>query len=287
MFTDQAHTYIFLAEDEARMFYSAVVEPEHLLLALTRGGNAARLLLACGVTAGLVQSALVTSLGEGDALVLGTVRRSEATEHILDCAVMAAAERGTPAASTEHILLGLRTDPRVAHLLETLGVTDLERLVDDAYPSKSRPIPPSQLTTLALRVARERARPPRPAHIPPVFERYTAQAHASVTAAISAAASLSNLVVSPFHFLIGSLAVGECVASAVLEAHAATLETVTRAARIFGPGPATQATGIFDDEAYDAVARQALREAYRLRDRYIGTGHILLAALDSADSTVV
>ena len=36
VFTDQAHNLILLSEDEARMLGRPVVEPQHLLLALTR-----------------------------------------------------------------------------------------------------------------------------------------------------------------------------------------------------------------------------------------------------------
>jgi ATP-dependent Clp protease ATP-binding subunit ClpA len=42
-FTDQAYNVILLAEDEARMLGQTVVEPEHLLLALTRHGNVRQL----------------------------------------------------------------------------------------------------------------------------------------------------------------------------------------------------------------------------------------------------
>ena len=43
-FTDQAYNLILLADDEARMMSHATVEPEHLLLATARRGNAERLL---------------------------------------------------------------------------------------------------------------------------------------------------------------------------------------------------------------------------------------------------
>jgi Clp amino terminal domain, pathogenicity island component len=38
-FTDQAYNLILLAEDEARMLGRSEVEPERVLLALTRHGN--------------------------------------------------------------------------------------------------------------------------------------------------------------------------------------------------------------------------------------------------------
>jgi ATP-dependent Clp protease ATP-binding subunit ClpA len=43
-FTQQAHNLILLSEDEARMLGRSFVEPEHLLLALTRHGNVRSLL---------------------------------------------------------------------------------------------------------------------------------------------------------------------------------------------------------------------------------------------------
>jgi predicted ATP-dependent protease len=44
VFTDQAYNLILAAEDEARMLGRAMVEPEHLLLALARRGNVESLL---------------------------------------------------------------------------------------------------------------------------------------------------------------------------------------------------------------------------------------------------
>src|SRR5664279_1897359 len=44
-FTDQAYNAILLAEDEARMMNHGSVDPEHLLLAAARRGNAEWLLL--------------------------------------------------------------------------------------------------------------------------------------------------------------------------------------------------------------------------------------------------
>lgn len=55
---------------------------------------------------------------------------------------------------------------------------------------------------------------------------------------------------------------------------------------MYGPDPAHQATGIFTPEARQIVAQGALAYAYRDDDPWIGTGHVLLAALDQHDHAV-
>jgi hypothetical protein len=57
-------------------------------------------------------------------------------------------------------------------------------------------------------------------------------------------------------------------------------------ARMCGPPPAHQSTGIFDDAARWIVAERALSYAYRGGHPHIGTGHILLGALDVRDRTI-
>jgi hypothetical protein len=68
-FTDQAHNLILLAGDEARMLGKSVVEPEHLLLALSRRGTVQSLFAERGVTGSDVYAAVVGRSAVGDDLV--------------------------------------------------------------------------------------------------------------------------------------------------------------------------------------------------------------------------
>lgn len=285
MFTDRAYAQIYLAEDEARMLNRAAVEPEHLLLALARSGNVAALLAEHGVAAGEIRDAVIALHGFGDDLALGAVPRSAATEDALDLAVTVAAERGVVSPSSEHLLLGLRDAPAVTAILRDLGVISITALVDAVYPAYKPPVSSAHVTRLALRAARG-CDQPQVVLIPPVFERYTAQARASVKAAESAAALLMNEKVSSFHFLIGALGAGDNLAAATLSSHGITYEQLIRAARIAGPGPATQATGILDRQAHLTLSQGALKQAYRRGDPHIGSGHLLLASLDCPSSMI-
>jgi ATP-dependent Clp protease ATP-binding subunit ClpA len=270
---------MYLGEDEARMLNRATVEPEHLLLALARNGNVAALLAEHGITAREIRDAVIALHGFGEDLALGAVPRSAATEDALDLAVTAAGERGIVGASSEHLLLGIRNAPAVTSILRDLGIADIASLVDAASPTPLPPVSSTQVTRLALRAAR-RYDPPQVVLIPPVFERYTVQARASVKAAEDAAASLMNERVSPFHFLIGVMEADDNLAAMTLKSYGLTSEQLMRNARIAGPGPGTQATGIFDRQAHLTVSQGALKQAYRRNDLHIGSGHLLLATLD-------
>jgi hypothetical protein len=207
------------------------------------------------------------------------VPRSAATEDALDLAVTVAAERGVVGASSEHLLLGIGDAPVVTAVLNDLGISDIASFVDAAYPAYGPPIPPAQFTSLALRAAR-RYDLPRVVLTPPVFERFTVQARASVKAAETSAASLMNERVSPFHFLIGALEADHNLAATTLKSYGITSQQLMRNARIAGPRSGTQATGIFDRQAHLTVSQGALRQAYRRSDPHIGSGHLLLATLD-------
>jgi hypothetical protein len=63
-----------------------------------------------------------------------------------------------------------------------------------------------------------------------------------------------------------------------------TAEALERA-RMYGPNPAHQATGILADTTRQIVAKDALKQACRRDHHYIGTGHLLLVTADSHDRT--
>jgi len=80
------------------------VEPEHLLLALTRHGNVRRLFERRGVSGTDVFDAIVRAQGIGDELMLGRVPRSTATDAALGRAVDIAAHRDVLGRSSDLLL---------------------------------------------------------------------------------------------------------------------------------------------------------------------------------------
>jgi hypothetical protein len=291
-FTDQAYNLILLAEDEARMLGQPAVEPEHLLLALTRSGNVRRLLEQRRITGSDVYAAIVSERGIGDELVLGHVPRSAATDAVLARAIDVAAARGVLGPSSEHLLLALAAADtgRVARVLAGVRIDEVEALVDSIPGGRRAPVSDEQVKQYLLRVAGRRGAP-RPGPVPPVFERYTAQAQRAVRAAVETAALLEHANVDPLHLLLGCLHVPDSTAAQVLEAEPAPSDMVTvgeamERARMYGPPSSHQATGIFSDATRSIVAERALTYTYRADHARIGTGHLLLATLDARDHTV-
>jgi hypothetical protein len=291
VYTGQAHNLILLAEDEARMLGRLVVEPEHLLLALTRDGNVRSLLAERDVSGSDVYAAIVRRSGVGDDLALGTVPRSHAAERVLERAVDVAAERGVLGPSSEHLLLALAMEPELeaAATLRDLGIDAVE-LVDAMLGERREPVSPERLKHWLLRVA-GRSNTPRPGPVAPVFERYTAEAQRAVRAASEISSLLEHRYVEPLHLLLGCLHVPDSLAERVLnmELPASEMGAVGEAmerARMYGPSPDRQTTGIFTPQARRILAETALAYAYRHDDPWIGTGHLLLATLDQHDRTV-
>jgi ATP-dependent Clp protease ATP-binding subunit ClpA len=280
VFTDQAYNLILPAEDEARMLGRSEVEPKHVLLALMRRGNVESLLGAQGVTAGDIYGVLVARDGIGRDLVLGRLSRSAATISALERAVDAAAKRGVLGPSSEYVLLGISGDDEVTSILHEVGVEDVERLVDAQYPVTRPPLSAERVRSYLLRVG-ETSSPPSPGPIPPVFERFTGAAKSAIGAAKQIAAELQNAYVEPFHFLLGMLRTEESLAAVVLRSHNIDLDLAMARARVLGPGPSHDATGIFTDQARQIVAQDALKHASRHGHSLIGTGHLLLATLET------
>ncbi|HEY2321092.1 MAG TPA: Clp protease N-terminal domain-containing protein [Solirubrobacteraceae bacterium] len=289
-FTDQAHNLILLSEDEARMLGRPVVAPEHVLLALTRRGNVRRLLADRGVTGSDVYQAIVRSSPVGDDLVLGPVPRSAQTDALLERAVDVAAQRGVLGPSSEHLLLALAENDRAASLLNDVGIDNVDAMVD-GMPGERRPaVSDDLLRSYLLRVA-ARSTAPRPGPAPPVFERYSAEAQRAVRAAVEVASLLERPEVEPVHLLLGCLHVPEGLAARVLETELApsemgTLGEAMERAMMYGGPPAHQSTGIFTDAARRILAQDALAYAYRHDHPWIGTGHLLLAALGAEDRAI-
>jgi hypothetical protein len=271
------------------MLGQPAVEPEHLLLAFARRGSVEPLLSKAGVGASDIHAEIARRGGLGDDLVLGRVPRSPAADAALERSVAAAAVRGVLGPSSEHVLLGLRDDARVAAVLRGVGITDAEQLVDATYPVTRAPLRAEQVESYRLRVGTASS-PPQPGPGPPVFERFTAEAQHAIRAAVESAAILGHPGVEPFHLMLGCLQVPDSLAGRVLAAELppsqmGALGEAMQQARTYGPDPAHQATGIFADTTRQIVAEDALKQAYRRDHHHIGTGHLLLATLDSHDRT--
>jgi hypothetical protein len=290
VFDQQAYNLICLAEDEARMLGQPSVEPVHLLLAFARRGKVQSLFGERGVSASDIYVAIVRAGGLGDDLVLGHVPRSSASQDVLERALYVAAERGERTPGGEHVLLALGENDGTMTVLREVGISDVQGLVDRTYPARRAPLSDEEARRHLLRVAMNGS-PPRPGPIPPVFERFTAEAQRAVRAASESAALLENYYVQPLHLLLGCLHVPDSLAARVLDAELApsdmgTLGEAMERARMYGPNPAHQATGVFTDATRCVVAERALAYAYRHDHRSIGTGHLLLATLDAQDRAI-
>lgn len=278
-FTDQGYNAILLAEDEARMLGQPRVEPDHLLLAAARAGNVERLLAAWDIRASEIHAALVQMGGFGTELVLGRLPHSPAADMVLWQAITAAHERGIRAPSTEHLLLGLGQADVAIAVLRDLGLGDVTEVVDAKYPIKHPPAPQDIVARYA-EVARART-PPRPGPIPPIFERFTEEAHRAIEAGVESSRALHGEYVTPTHLLQGLLESEAGVVADVLARHAPRRQPKGRSAPKSPADRRSRATGIFTDEARRLVAEQVLMVASQLGHRSLSTGHLLLAVLES------
>jgi ATP-dependent Clp protease ATP-binding subunit ClpA len=299
-FTDQAYNAILLAVDEARMLGHSRVDPEHLLLAAARYGNVESLLAGEGIDARAIHDVIAAIKGFGGKLELWP-RRSPASEEVLQRAVAAAVARGVLGPSTEHLLISLGEHELPARILAELGVTSAQALVDARYPAAGPPVDHAIIERRAAQLAAIGSTAPSPGPIPPIFERFTAQARAAIDAGIQYAFEVDDPYVDPKHLLFG-----------VLNAKAGVAATVrTRGGWHIPPGqfaqprypgapgiyrpdpmhenvfiyaqpPYSRATGIFSGYARRIVAEDVLIIAERLGHRALTTGHILLAILERA-----
>jgi ATP-dependent Clp protease ATP-binding subunit ClpA len=274
-FTDQAWNAILLADDEARMLSHPRVDPEHLLLATARYGNVESLLARAGINAGAIWEVIVQLKGYGGKLKLRP-RRSPASEEALRDAVLAAAARGVLGPSTEHLLIALGEHELPARILAELGVSSARELVDADYPLWP-PVDHSVLEERAAQLAGRGMEPPSPGPRPPIFERFTAQARAALSAGAEYARRADDRRVEPVHLLFGVLNANAGVAAAVrtrYDWHRPPAQSAEP------PAYSPRATGIFTPEARRIVAEDVLIIAERLGHRALTTGHVLLAILE-------
>lgn len=277
-FDDQAYNAILLGADEARMLSHPRIDPEHLLLAAARYGNVERLLSGQGIDARAIHDAIVAIRGSGSKLELRP-RRSPASEQVLRRAVIVAAGRGVLGPATEHLLLALGEQEVPARILAGLGAGSARALVDAGHGAA--PVRPPVDTTLlekrAAQIAALGAEPPSPGPMPPIFERFTAEARAAISAGASHASQAGDRWVEPPHLLYGVLD-AESGAAAAVRARYGWHRPPGRPAR--PPATSRRSTGIFTPEARRIVAEDVLIIAERLDHRALTTGHLLLAILE-------
>jgi ATP-dependent Clp protease ATP-binding subunit ClpA len=300
-FTDQAYNAILLAADEARMLSHPRIDPEHLLLAAARYGDVESLLAGEGIDARAIHEVIVQIKGFGGKLELRP-RRSPASEEVLRRAVTAAAARGVRGPSTEHLLIALGEQELPARILAELGLSNAQALVDGHYPATRPPVDHAVIQRRAAQLAAGGVAPPSPGPIPPIFERFTAQARDAISAGIQYAREVDDPRVEPAHLLFGVLNAKTGVVAAVRTKHGWHIPPgqfapprYPGAAPIYSQDPRhpnvftytqppySRATGIFSPDARRIVAEDVLIVAERLGHRALTTGHVLIAILEHPD----
>jgi Clp amino terminal domain, pathogenicity island component len=198
---------------------------------------------------------------------------------VLRRAVVAAAARGVLGPSTEHLLIALGEQELPARILAELGVASAQALVDAdrGLPTIGPPVDHALLQERAAQLAARGMEPPRPGPIPPVFERFTAQARAAIGAGAESARRADDPWVEPAHLLFGVLDAEAGVAAAVRTRYGWHRPPAQSAEP---PAYSPRATGIFTPEARRIVAEDVLIIAERLGHPAITTGHLLLAILE-------
>jgi ATP-dependent Clp protease ATP-binding subunit ClpA len=116
---------------------------------------------------------------------------------------------------------------------------------------------------------------PSPGPIPPIFERFTAQARDAINVGIGYARNVDDPYVEPDHLLFGILTVKAGVAAAVRTRYGWHITPAE-----FAQPRYPRATGIFSPNARRIVAEDVLIISERLGHRALTTGHVLLALLE-------
>lgn len=125
-FTEQAHTILERAREEALRFSHNYIGTEHLLLGMVREGEgvAGAVLQNLGVDLNRVRSAVEYIIGRGDRVVLGEIGLTPRSKRILEYASDDAKKLNNAYVGTEHLLLGMVEEGEgiAAGVLNSLGV---------------------------------------------------------------------------------------------------------------------------------------------------------------------
>ena len=120
------------------------------------------------------------------------------------------------------------------------------------------------------------------------FDRFTNAARSAVVASMKEAKTGGHHEIVPAHLLLGVLDVPDGFAARALIAQGLDLDAVRAAAQANLPAPGEGEEPVLIP--YDAASRKVLeltfREALRLDQQEVGTGHILLALLEEREATL-
>ena len=126
--TDMAKKVISAAKKETRRFYQNSIEPEHILLGMTRIAEsiATEILISFGVDLDRLRSDLEKNMRKGDGIFsLGDPPFSPRTNRLMDMAYQEAKSLSFNYVATEHILLAILREKNSLNvrILESMGVT--------------------------------------------------------------------------------------------------------------------------------------------------------------------
>ena len=125
-FTEQSHTILVNAHEEALRFQHTYIGTEHLLLGMVSEGEgvAGVVLQNLGVELTRVRKAVEFIIGRGDRIVLGEIGLTPRSKKILQLASEEAKHMNNAYIGTEHLLLGMVTEGEgiAAGVLSSLGV---------------------------------------------------------------------------------------------------------------------------------------------------------------------
>jgi ATP-dependent Clp protease ATP-binding subunit ClpC len=124
-FTDRARLVIVQAQEESRALRYTYVGPEHILLALMRGGGmAVQVLTDQGITEDRVRDQLGLTVQAGLVTPTGHIPFTPGAKKTLELSLREALQLGDSYIGTEHLLLGLirQEEGPAAQALRELGV---------------------------------------------------------------------------------------------------------------------------------------------------------------------
>jgi len=178
-------------------------------------------------------------------------------------------------------------------------VPSARAFVDAHYAVTGPPVGHAIMKRRAAQLASGGSAAPSPGPIPPIFERFTAQARGAIKAGVQYSRRADDPCVEPGHLLSGVLAAKAGAAAAVRtrygwpspppqpsypEATGRYCREGERPSVLIHTEPRdSRATGIFSAAARRIVAEDVLIIAERLGHRAVTTGHVLIAVLERAD----
>ena len=125
-FTESARKVIFYSQEEAQRFGDCVVEPEHILLGLTREGGcvASKILIQLGASANVVYRDLSAQLIRKKERTRADMSLTPRSKAVIDLAYEEARNLHHNYIGTEHLLLGLlrQGDGAAGDILKKKGV---------------------------------------------------------------------------------------------------------------------------------------------------------------------